>query len=158
MDEDHFRPGRSVLPEKELRPIPLPAGGGFPVLRVLVGAALGMIAGGILSTLPEYRGATISMSSSSPTGMASQTVDYTPLVRSLAWVIGTAAGGIIGSIAGLASQSGKSVAFLWIGCILAIVAAVFVAGMFFWFLKPSGPAPAPAPAQQQPADPAPDPK
>jgi hypothetical protein len=102
---------------------------GHPVGRVLIAALLGLIVGAIAASVPNY-GTVISV----PTSSGSGWVDLAPLVRAIAMIVGMASGGVIGAIAGLASNSrlDRPLIPLWVWIVFAAIFFFLFAGVLLF--------------------------
>jgi MFS family permease len=130
--------------------------------RVLVGATIGVIIGGLLGTLASNLDAGFQLNHPGPGG-GSQTVNLTKVVVALAIVFGAGAGGIIGAIAGAVSARPDArplPAWFWwviIGLlILVVILGVFVAVWAFLPSKSPDPGRGPEPKANHLPNPPPD--
>jgi amino acid transporter len=134
MDTDQITSARSEWPGQSHEPGPLPLTKGNPVQRVLIGAVLGVIAGAIVAAIPSYH-LTINATTSTPTGFVRQNIDLADLVRAIATIVIPAAGGIIGAIAGLASNSRSDRPLIprWVLLVIVAVLLFLMIGSFGFF-------------------------
>jgi hypothetical protein len=107
--------------------------------RVLLGAVVFAVVGGLLGAVPGYRGVTVQ----SPSGP----LYVTEALQAISIMIGAAAGAVVGAIAGAVAAQPESrpiPRWVWVALLVLVLLAVVLVGLwFFWGSAGSAPKQAP---------------
>src|SRR5205085_7347917 len=100
--------------------------------RVILGAVVFAVVGGMLGAVPGYRGVTIQ----SPSG----SLYVAEALQAFSIMIGTAAGAVVGSVAGaVAAQPGSRPIPRWVWVALLVLVLLAVALALLWLFWGSAP-------------------